>query len=277
MIGARCVIAAAFAGALVGVAGCGGEAQQPRDPLEGYTLAWSDEFDGGAGEAPDPAVWSFDVGGGGFGNNQLEYNTDRAENAALDGAGNLAIVARREAYEGNAYTSARMKTQGAVEVQYGRIEARISLPEGQGIWPAFWMLGANFETVGWPQCGEIDIMEYRGQDPAIVLGTAHGPGYSAAQGISERTAVSGGAAGSFHVYAVEWEPEAIRWYVDGVEYHSLTPGDLPAGARWVFDQPFFMILNVAVGGSFVGSPDASTRFPQAMLVDWVRVYERASR
>lgn len=277
MIGARWVIAAAFAGALVGVAGCGGEEQQPSDPLAGYTLAWSDEFDGAAGEAPDPAVWSFDVGGGGFGNNQLEYNTDRAENAALDGAGNLAIVARREAYEGNAYTSARMKTQGAVEVQYGRIEARISLPEGQGIWPAFWMLGANFQTVGWPQCGEIDIMEYRGQDPAIVLGTAHGPGYSAAQGISERTAVSGGAAGSFHVYAVEWEPEAIRWYVDGVEYHSLGPGDLPAGARWVFDQPFFMILNVAVGGSFVGSPDASTRFPQAMLVDWVRVYERASR
>lgn len=254
--------------------GCSDDSSDDPDPLADYTLTWSDEFDGEAGELPDQEVWSFDIGGGGFGNEQLEFNTDRPENASLDGDGNLAITARREAYEGNAYTSARITTRGAVEVEYGRIEARIQLPEGQGIWPAFWMLGNDFETIGWPQCGEIDIMEFRGQDPGIVLGTAHGPGYSGAQSLGEVTAVSGGAANSFHVYSVEWDPDEIRWYVDDVLYHSLTPADLPPGASWVYDHPFFLILNVAVGGKFVGSPDASTQFPQTMLVDWVRVYER---
>lgn len=245
------------------------------DRLEGWELTWSDEFEGEEGNLPDPDTWSFDVGGGGFGNNQLEYNTERTENASLDGDGNLAIVARREAFQGNQYTSARIKTAGTVEVEYGRIEARISLPEGQGIWPAFWMLGNDFETIGWPQCGEIDIMEYRGQETSIVHGTVHGPGYSGGNAIGETTAVSGGAAGEFHTYAVEWEPDEIRWYVDGVLYNTFARDDVPPNGRWVYDHPFFIILNVAVGGTFVGSPDSSTRFPQTMLVDYVRVYERA--
>lgn len=254
--------------------GCGNTATTKPDPLAGWELVWSDEFDGDAGQLPNPESWSFDVGGGGFGNNQLEHNTDRPENASLDGEGNLAITARREAYRGNAYTSARIKTQGKFEATYGRYEARILLPEGQGIWPAFWMLGSNFEEVGWPQCGEIDIMEFRGQDRALVLGTVHGPGYSGGQGIGDRTSVSGGAAGSFHRYIVEWEPDHIRWYVDDVLFHELTPADLPPSSRWVYDHPFFLILNVAVGGTFLGNPDASTQFPQTMLVDYVRVYQR---
>lgn len=260
----------------LGGAACGtsGSDDGEDDPLEGWELTWSDEFDGEADTLPDPEVWTFDVGGNGFGNEQLEFNTDRAENASLDGDGNLAIVARRENYQGNSYTSARIKTQNSVEVEYGRVEARILLPFGQGIWPAFWMLGNDFETIGWPQCGEIDVMEYRGQNPALVYGTAHGPGYSGARSLGEVTAVSGGAASNFHVYAVEWEPEEIRWYVDGVLYHSLTPAQLPPGSAWVYDHPFFLILNVAVGGYFVGAPDASTQFPQTMLVDYVRVYER---
>ncbi len=244
------------------------------DPLDGWVLAWSDEFEGARGTVPDPTIWSYDIGGNGWGNEQLEFNTDRPENASMDGEGNLAITARREAFEGNQYTSARLKTEQTLEVTYGRVEARISMPEGRGIWPAFWMLGSDFETVGWPACGEIDIVEYRGQDPAIVHGTVHGPGYSGGQGITELTAVAGGAAGEFHVYAIEWEPSEIRWYVDGVQYHSVSKDTIPPTGRWVFDHPFFLLLNVAVGGTFLGNPDASTQFPQQMLVDYVRVYER---
>lgn len=269
----------ALSSALLGllISSCGAFTEPaPVDPLAGWELSWSDEFDGEEGAAPNPDIWVYDIGGNGWGNNQLEHNTDRRENARLDGQGNLAIVARREAFEGNAYTSARLKTQGTFETTYGRVEARILLPEGQGIWPAFWMLGSNFETVGWPQCGEIDIMEFRGQDPGIVLGTVHGPGYSGGQGIGEKTAVSGGAAGDFHVYTVEWEEREIRWYVDDVLYFSLAPEDLPPGSPWVFNTPFFLLLNVAVGGTFLGNPDASTQFPQTMLVDYVRVYKRRS-
>jgi beta-glucanase (GH16 family) len=257
---------------------CGdAESQSQPQPEVQYELVWSDEFDGPAGQLPDAASWSFDVGGDGWGNNQLEYDTDRAENASLDGDGHLAITARRESFNGNDYTSARIQTRGKVEYQYGRVEARISLPRGQGIWPAFWMLGSNFLTAGWPQCGEIDIMEYRGQAPAVLIGTLHGPDYSGAAGIGTETAVSGGLAGQFRVFAVEWEPGRIRWLVDDFAYHEVTPADLPTGAPWVFDQPFFIILNVAVGGGFAGNPDATTVFPQTMLVDYVRVYQRVDQ
>jgi beta-glucanase (GH16 family) len=156
----------------------------------------------------------------------------------------------------------------------GRFEARIKLPVGQGIWPAFWLLGANFETVGWPDCGEIDIMEYRGQEPNILHGSLHGPGYSGGDAITQSYTLPGeeGFNSDFHVFAVEWEPDTLRWFVDSTAYHVVTPVSLPRGGSWVFDHPFFIILNVAVGGYFAGSPDATTTFPQTMLVDWVRVY-----
>lgn len=235
-----------------------------------WQLAWSDEFDGPAGQLPDPANWAFDIGTD-WGNAQLEYDTDRPENVSLDGNGNLAITARQESYQGSAYTSGRIKTQGLFEQALGRFEARIQLPTGQGIWPAFWMLGNDIDSVGWPECGEIDIMEYRGQEPSVLIGTIHGPGYSASAGVTGRYTLQGGRFDTdFHVFAIEWREDGIDWFVDGNLYHTVDRDD-PTG-RWVFDHPFFILLNVAVGGGFVGSPDASTTFPQTMLVDWVRVY-----
>lgn len=237
-----------------------------------WELVWADEFEGPAGQAPADSNWTYDVGTD-WGNAQLEYDTDRTENASLDGAGRLAITARQESYLGRNYTSARIKSLAKQEFRYGRIEARIQLPTGQGIWPAFWMLGANFPVVGWPQTGEIDIMEYRGQEPTIVHGSLHGPGYSGGNALTRRYFLPSGRFDTgFHEFRVEWGPTQIRWYVDGQVYHVVNKGDQPGA--WVFDQPFFLILNVAVGGGFVGAPNASTTFPQRMLVDWVRVYQR---
>ena len=236
-----------------------------------WRLVWSDEFDGPAGQLPDPNNWAFDIGTD-WGNAQLEYDTDRPDNVSLDGNGNLAITARRESYLGSAYTSGRIKTQGLFEQAFGRFEARIQLPTGQGIWPAFWMLGNDIGAVDWPACGEIDIMEYRGQEPNLVIGTIHGPGYSASAGVTGRYSLQGGRFDTdFHVFAIEWSEDGIDWFVDDNLYHSVDRGDL--SGRWVFDHPFFILLNVAVGGGFVGSPNESTTFPQAMLVDWVRVYQ----
>jgi len=241
-------------------------------PLE-WNLAWQDEFDGPAGQLPDPGRWRFDVGTD-WGNQQLEYDTARAQNASLDGAGNLAIIARKENYLEQEYTSARINTRGLFEQARGRFEARIKLPVGQGIWPAFWALGNDFGTAGWPTCGEIDIMEYRGQEPNVILGTVHGPGYSGGSAVGTRYTLPGANFNDdFHVFAIEWSESRITWFVDDVIYRVITPADLPAGGRWVFDHPFFVILNVAVGGNFVGPPDESTIFPQTMLVDWVRVYK----
>ena len=199
----------------------------------------------------------------------------------LDGEGHLVITARAEApssgfvcwYGQCGYTSTRLKTAGLFARSYGRFEARIRIPRGQGIWPAFWMLGVNIDSVGWPASGEIDIMENIGREPAITHGTLHGPGYSGGEGISGADTISQGAvADDFHVFAVAWKPSEIRWYVDGRQYHRLTPADLPAGREWVFDHPFFLLLNLAVGGIWPGDPDASTIFPQEMIVDYVRVY-----
>jgi beta-glucanase (GH16 family) len=253
--------------ALIG-SGCGSSSTGPEE----VGLLWQDEFDGPAGQLPDPTKWAFDIGTD-WGNAQLEFDTDRAVNVSLDGEGNLAIVAREESYQGSAYTSGRIKTQGKFARARGRFEARIRLPVGQGVWPAFWLLGNNFESVGWPECGEIDIMEYRGQEPNIVHGSLHGPGYSGGGAITSRFVLPGaGFDKGFHTFAIEWGEEGISWFVDGLVYQRRTPSDLPSGGRWVFDRPFFIILNVAVGGNYVGAPDASTQFPQTMLVDWVRVY-----
>jgi beta-glucanase (GH16 family) len=200
----------------------------------------------------------------------LETYTNAVSNVHLDGQGHLVIHVEKTA---TGFTSARLKTQGLFAAQYGRIEARIKVPFGQGIWPAFWMLGSNITTVGWPQCGEVDIMEQIGREPSVNHGTAHGPGYSGGSGVTSTFTLPGGArfADDFHVFAIVWAPQSIAFSVDGVTYKTVTPASLPAGAAWVFDRPFFLILNVAVGGTFPGSPDSTTTFPQEMIVDYVRV------
>jgi beta-glucanase (GH16 family) len=267
-------------GALVAVAivACG--AHSPAAPDGGWQLTWGDEFDQADGSAPSAAKWVYDTGGGGWGNNELETYTERRENSFVRG-GSLVIKAAKERFTGadgitREYTSARLKTLGTFAQTYGRFEGRMKLPRGQGIWPAFWMLGDDFSTTGWPACGEIDIMENIGREPTIVHGTLHGPGYAGAQGPSVAFTNPSGApfADDFHVFAIEWEPSAIRWYVDGMLHATRTPSDLPGGARWVFDHPFFLLLNVAVGGAWPGNPDATTTFPQELVVDWVRVYKR---
>lgn len=236
-------------------------------------LVWSDEFAGEAGSGPDPSKWVYDLGSGGWGNKELETYTDIRANSYLDGEGHLVIQAL-EPTPGK-FTSARLKTQGRFSFAYGRVEARIRLPYGQGIWPAFWMLGDDIKTKGWPACGEIDIMENIGREPDTVHGTVHGPGYSGAKGIGKPFRLANGRfADDYHVYAVEWAPGRIDFLVDGTRYHTVTPAALPGVTKWVYDHPFFLILNVAVGGSWPGNPDKTSTFPKKMLVDYVRVYER---
>ncbi|MEU8397668.1 RICIN domain-containing protein [Nonomuraea sp. NPDC048892] len=237
-------------------------------------LVWSDEFDGAAGSAVDQSKWRFDTGGGGWGNNEHQYYTDTTRNAAKDGNGNLVITARRENpanfqcwYGTCQYTSARLLTRDTFTRAYGRFEARMKLPRGQGIWPAFWMLGGPT----WPDNGEIDIMENIGREPNTVHGTIHGPGYSGGGGIGAGYTIGTPFADAFHTFAVDWSPNLIIWYVDGNEYQRRTPADL-GGNRWVFDHSFFMIMNLAVGGNWPGYPDGSTTFPQTLTVDYVRVY-----
>lgn len=251
---------------------CGNDKPWEEEPRE-YVIVWQDEFEGPAGQLPDPGRWRFDIGTD-WGNGQLEYDTDRPVNVSLDGDGHLAITAREELFLGRQYTSGRINTRGFFDQTRGRFEARIRLPIGQGIWPAFWLLGANFEQVGWPSCGEIDIMEYRGQEPRIVHGSLHGPGYSGGNALTGSFNLAGGQGfnDGFHVFAVEWNANSITWIVDDTLYQTVTSSSVPSGHQWVFDHPFFIILNVAVGGGFVGAPDAGTSFPQTMLVDWVRVY-----
>ncbi|MBZ0274683.1 MAG: glycoside hydrolase family 16 protein [Anaerolineae bacterium] len=254
------------------------------DTSSPWQLVWQDEFDGAAGTQPDPEKWGYDLGGQGWGNSEWEYYTDQPENAAMNGEGSLVITASAIPddtapvpcwYGPCKFTSARLLTKQKFEFTYGRVEARLKLPYGQGIWPAFWMLGANIGTVGWPQCGEIDIMENIGREPMTIHGTVHGPGYSGAHGIGGPSGLPSGAAfkDDFHVFAVEWEPHEIRWYLDGEQYFQLTPDNLPVGSLWVFDHPFFIIMNVAVGGGWPGYPDDTTTFPQQMQVDYVRVYQ----
>ncbi len=250
--------------------------QSPRP----WKLVWSDEFNAPNGSPVDSTKWISETGGEGWGNNELEYYTARLVNASQQN-GNLVIKVLQEKYTGadgvtRNYSSARLKTQGKFSQAYGRFEARIKIPRGQGIWPAFWMLGDNVDKAGWPACGEIDIMENIGNEPSLVHGTIHGPGYSGAKGIGAPDSLPANQpfADDFHVFAVEWEPSTIRFYVDDHLYATRTPADLPRGAQWVYDHPFFILLNVAVGGDWPGNPDASSTFPQTMLVDYVRVYER---
>ncbi|MEV0894574.1 glycoside hydrolase family 16 protein [Promicromonospora sp. MEB111] len=254
----------------------GGPAPSARDaaPAAVGALTWSDEFDGAAGGAPNPANWNLETGGGGWGNNELQTYTSSRDNSALDGNGNLVITARQDGNGG--YTSARLTTAGKVEPTYGRVEARIKIPRGQGIWPAFWMLGGQIDSgVPWPNSGEIDIMENVGYEPHMVHGTIHGPGYSGGAGIGAAYTHPQGwsFADDFHTFAVDRAPGRITWSVDGNVYQTRTTADT-GGNQWVFDQPFFMLLNVAVGGNWPGYPDGTTQFPQQMVVDYVRVYDQ---
>lgn len=252
--------------------------------MQNLNLVWSDEFDGPAGTLPDPNKWGYDLGGNGWGNKEWEYYTNKAENASLDGSGNLVIQAIQVPdpaagdlncwYGDCKFTSARLLTKGRYDFIYGRVEARMQIPYGQGIWPAFWMLSSDIMKNPWPNGGEIDIMENIGKEPGIVHGTVHGPGYSGANGIGKGLPLgSGKYADDFHIYAVEWEPNIIRWYVDGQQFFELKPESLPSGSKWVFDHPFFIIMNLAVGGQWPGYPDTSTVFPQKLTVDYVRVYQ----
>jgi beta-glucanase (GH16 family) len=263
---------------------CGGGATLQPPPPASYKLSWSDEFNGADGSSPDSSKWTYDigVGGNGWGNNELETYTNRTKNAQIQ-SGNLVITAVKETYADPSdgvmrnYTSARLKTQGLFSQAYGRFEARIKIPAGQGMWPAFWMLGKDIGAVGWPKCGEIDIMENIGKEPGIVHGSLHGP--STVARTSDASAPFSLPAGQnfaadFHLYAVEWEPGTIRFYVDTNLYGTFNSSQWPAGGTWAFDHPFFIILNVAVGGDWPGAPDNSTIFPQQMLVDYVRVYSK---
>jgi beta-glucanase (GH16 family) len=242
---------------------------------------WSDEFNTPDGSTPDPKKWTYDLGGNGWGNHELESYTARPENARIVG-GNLIITARKEEYTGTdgitqPYTSARLKTQELFAQAYGRFEARIKIPRGQGIWPAFWLLGDDINRVDWPDCGEIDIMENIGREPGTVYGSLHAPSFvkltsDASKGFTLPAGQS--YADDFHLYAVEWEPGIVRFYVDKNNYATFTAAEWPQGGRWVFDHSFFIILNVAVGGDWPKDPDGTSQFPQQMLIDYVRVYSR---
>ncbi len=250
--------------------GCNEDAVQTL-PERNWELTWSDEFSGTAGTLPDASKWNFDLGNGvdGWGNQELQSYTNSTNNVALDGAGNLVITAIKN---GNSFTSARVKTQGKFSQAYGKIEARIKTPYGPGIWPAFWMLGDNVNAVGWPQCGEIDIMELKGHQPNIIYGTLHGPGYSGGAAKTKAYGLQNGRFDTdFHVFAVEWTESQIDFFVDGYLYNRVKRTDVPGD--WVYNHPFFVILNVAVGGNFVGFPTDGTPFPQKMYIDYVRVYK----
>lgn len=241
-------------------------AATPIPASAGWELIWRDEFDGPTLNRDN---WVVETGAGGWGNNELQFYTDRPENLRIED-GMLVIEARQEDYRGSRYTSARLKTQYKQTFQFGRIEARMKLPIGKGIWPAFWMLGETLPTEGWPRAGEIDIMENIGE-PNTVYGTVHGPGYSGGDGVGKAYTVGGRPLHEdFHIYAIEWAPSELRWFLDDALFNTLTERDVPGA--WVFDQPFFILLNLAVGGNWPGYPDETTRFPQQLLVDYVRVY-----
>lgn len=231
---------------------------------QSWNLVWSDEFDG---STINSSNWQFDVGGGGWGNSELEYYTNRPENATVQN-GNLLIIARKESYGGMNYTSARLKTQGLQSWTYGKVEASIKLPSGQGLWPAFWMLGNSISQVGWPACGEIDIME-RIDNQATIEGTMHWDDNGHVQYGKNITFNPSG----YHIYSIKWDDQSIKWFLDGTQY---VEGNITndTNSTSEFHAPFFILLNMAVGGTWPGSPDGTTPFPDTMFVDYVRVYQQ---
>lgn len=239
---------------------------------------FTDDFDGPAGAGVDENKWQFETGDN-VNNHERQWYTSGTDNAALDGQGNLVITAKKENpggyecwYGPCEYTSARLTTAERFTQTYGHYEARMKLPQGQGMWPAFWMLGEDIGSVGWPNCGEIDIMENVGFEPSTSHGTLHGPGYSGVDGVGDSYDLPDGQkfADDFHVFAVDWQPEAITFFVDGQEIGTKTPAEIN-GNDWVFQHPFYMIMNLAVGGDWPGDPDDSTQFPQELVIDYVHV------
>ncbi|MFC9154832.1 RICIN domain-containing protein [Streptomyces bauhiniae] len=270
----RCLLAALSA-ALVGAAAVGPARADTAAAPAVAAATFSDSFDGPAGSAVDGSKWTLETGDN-VNNHERQYYTSGTKNAALDGQGHLVITAKRENpanyqcwYGSCQYTSARLNTSGKFNAQYGHVEARMKIPRGQGMWPAFWMLGT---PVNWPDSGEIDVMENVGFEPSTVHGTIHGPGYSGSGGIGAGYSLPNGQAfaDAFHTYAVDWAPDSITWTVDGNVYQRRTPADL-GGRTWVFNKPFFLILNLAVGGYWPGDPDGSTQFPAQLVVDSVSV------
>lgn len=245
----------------------------------GSKLVWSDEFNN-----LDTGIWNLETGGGGFGNNERQYYT-AGKNASIQydsaaGSNVLVLEARKENpanyscwYGRCEFTSTRMTTQNKKTFKYGRLEARMKLPQTRGIWPAFWMLGSNIGQVGWPGSGEIDIMEHVGSEPNLVHGTIHGPNYFGNSPFTAVTSVNEVVSANYHVYAVEWNADSINWFVDGKKYYGVTKSQVQTRGNWVFDQPFFLLLNLAVGGNWPGNPDGSSTFPQRMYIDYIRVYQ----
>ncbi|KXU35415.1 hypothetical protein AXK11_06435 [Cephaloticoccus primus] len=262
-------------------------------PAKWGALLWHDEFDQPVGSGPDESRWTYALGDSGWGNAELQCYTDSRENSLVaadpEAGDGRVLVIRALRDEVGRTTSARITTRGKFAVKFGRIEARLKVPKGQGIWPAFWMLGENEAEHGWPHCGEIDVMELLGHEPERVYGSLHGPGYSGIDSLtgSVRHAAMGGQSpegdsgesivadfsSAYHVFAVEWRPGRIEWFCDGLRYHVVDESELPEGAHWVFDEtPHFLLLNLAVGGKWPGYPDDTTEFPQEYRIDYVRVY-----
>jgi beta-glucanase (GH16 family) len=238
---------------------------------------WSDEFSGAAGDPPSRSAWVHEVGAYGWTNQELETYTPATANAALDGQGHLAIVARRETVTGpdgrtRAYTSARLTTHGRFSATHGLFEARMKIPAGRGLWPAFWLLGDDADAVRWPASGEIDVMEALGHDPSTVYGTLHGPARGQPGALGSSFVTPSSLASGFHTYAVRWSSNSITWLLDDRAYATVGTAIRLRGWSAVFDRPFYLLLNLAVGGTWPGAPDESTPFPATLLVDWVRVY-----
>lgn len=248
----------------------------------GYTLTWQEEFDQPVGTPPNPASWSYDLGDTGWGNAELQNYVDDLEHAQVvadPAAENGAALQISLTYNGQGlshgnFLSARLLTQGKVSFQYGYIEARLRLPLGQGVWPAFWMLGTDIEEVGWPACGEIDIMENRGDKPGWNASSLHGPGYSGGSPLSGEHNLPDGQEfhQSYHTFGILWERDSITSLVDGTPYVTQTAADIP-GRTWAFNYPFFFLVNLAIGGHFSGLPDETTMFPQTLRLDYIRVYQ----
>jgi beta-glucanase (GH16 family) len=263
-------LACVFAASL---AGCN-EAPQTNScpdwaPVGTWVEVWRDDFDGPAGSAPNAANWGVTVDASPP-NGELEYYTARRENSFLDGNGHLVIRAIQESFMGKSYTSARLDTRGLREHIYGRFEAKLRVPRGQGYWPAFWLLGSNGT---WPACGEMDVMELRGSLPATVGSSLHGPNFFGSGAFTMKYDLSGATfADDFHVFAVEWSSDGIRFLVDEQPYHVRSRCNLELiGKTWVFDAPFHILINLAVGGTFDGNPTSATTFPGDLVIDYVKV------
>ena len=253
--------------------GCSPEAKQTLDS-KNWELTWSDEFNGTAGTLPDASKWNFDIGNNGWGNKELQAYTNSAQNVSMDGNGNLVITAKKENVNGAQYTSARINTKNLFSQAYGKFEARLIAPYGQGLWPAFWLLGSNIDTANWPQCGEIDIFEMRGAKPSINNGSMHGPGFSGGNALTNSYALFNSRFDvDYHTFAIEWDVNSVDYFVDGYLYQHIEKSSVP---QWVYDHPFYMILNVAVGGNYGGNPITGTPFPQTMTIDYVRVYKQVN-